>query len=62
MTDRPSLAATLAKVAAIRAEFPAWHLAPAKPHGWVARMGSLTVRAATLDELARILREARDNP
>lgn len=59
---RPSLAAQLARVAAIRAEFPQWRMTPAKPRGWVARMGTLTVRAATLDELAAILREARDNP
>ena len=59
--DRRSLAAALAKVAAIRAEFPEWYLAPDKPRGWVARLGNLTVRGATLEELAGILRDARDN-
>lgn len=59
--QRPPLAASLAKVAAVRAEFPDWYLAPGRPRGWVARMGNLTVRAATLDELAQILRDARDD-
>jgi hypothetical protein len=58
----PPMAATLAKVSAIRAEFPEWYLAPAQPSGWVARMGTLAVRAPTLDELAQVLRAAEADP
>ena len=48
---------------ALRAEFPEWyiqHLDAEHGGGFAARMGNLTVRARTLDELARTLRDARD--